>query len=238
MEFRNKEENRLNLEIKSLTQYNQKDKDKIERFKDNTSNGDEYNKKQITKSLKDIEERENKISEYKNRIVELKKGNLDNELEKELDFNKNRANTSQKSILKKINKEKQDVIESIYTTKFKDDNKIKSAKNIKKDYDREYKNYVYNSNSLPKYIIKSLENMPCNKGYLWKDIYFYGKLPRDSNVNRTIFEPKEKDLLHIHEWTENQYKLFEKIGKDKKNLIKTKNIYRRVLNDPRIKSLF
>ena len=64
MEFRNKEENRLNLEIKMLSQYNQKDKDKIERFKENTSNGEEYNKKQIAKSIKEIEERENKYAGY------------------------------------------------------------------------------------------------------------------------------------------------------------------------------
>jgi hypothetical protein len=234
MEFRNKEEIKLNLEIKMLSQYNQKDKEKIERFTDNTSNGEEYNKKQISKSLNDIKERENKIIEYKNRIVDLKQGKLDKELQQELVTNKNKANTSQKFITKKINKEKQDIMESMYTVKVKEDNKLKSTKNMKKDYDREYKNYVYNSNSLPKYIIKSLENMPSNKGYIWRDIWFFGKLPRDSDVNRTLFEPIEKDLLMIHEWTESQYKLFEKIGKDKKKLVRVKNIYRRVLNDTRI----
>ena len=81
MEFRNKEEIKLNLEIKMLSQYNQKDKEKIERFTDNTSNGEEYNKKQISKSLNDIKERENKIIEYKNRIVDLKQGKLDKELQ-------------------------------------------------------------------------------------------------------------------------------------------------------------
>ena len=234
MEFRNKEEIKLNLEIKMLSQYNQKDKEKIERFTDNTSNGEEYNKKQISKSLNDIKERENKIIEYKNRIVDLKQGKLDKELQQELVTNKNKANTSQKFITKKINKEKQDIMESMYTVKVKEDNKLKSTKNMKKDYDREYKNYVYNSNSLPKYIIKSLENMPSNKGYIWRDIWFFGKLPRDSDVNRTLFEPIEKDLLMIHEWTESQYKLFEKIGKDKKKLVRVRNIYRRVLNDTRI----
>ena len=76
--------------------------------------------------------------------------------------------------------------------------------------------------------------MPSNKGYIWRDIWFFGKLPRDSDVNRTLFEPIEKDLLMIHEWTESQYKLFEKIGKDKKKLVRVRNIYRRVLNDTRI----
>ena len=71
---------------------------------------------------------------------------------------------------------------------------------------------------------KNLKEMPSNKGYIFKNIYFFGSLKPDSK-NKTLFE-RNKDTLYIHEYTYPPkeedvyyYKLYKKFKKDPKILI-------------------
>jgi len=47
----------------------------------------------------------------------------------------------------------------------------------------------------------------------------YGELPYEEYKPRVLFEKPKRDVLHIHEWYNNEYKKFEKIGKNRKQLI-------------------
>ena len=77
----------------------------------------------------------------------------------------------------------------------------------------------------PEYLKKKLDKMPNNKGYIYKGIHFYGKLPPE-NQNLCMFEKKfsktRENVLRIHEWKNNKYTLYEKIGRDRKKKIKEK----------------
>ena len=42
---------------------------------------------------------------------------------------------------------------------------------------------------------KNLESMPNNKGYIWKDVIFYGALPDENNGHTIIFEKGLDKLL-------------------------------------------
>ena len=80
-------------------------------------------------------------------------------------------------------------------------------------------NYFRNvCNNLPWYLQKNLNNMPNNKGYIYKDVHFYGELESENNNKITLFE-KQKDKLLIHEWINKDYYLYEKKINEKKKLI-------------------
>lgn len=62
---------------------------------------------------------------------------------------------------------------------------------------------------LPDYIRENLANMPNNKGYIWKGIWYYGKKPAERRDLIIMFD-KSGDSL-IHEIKVNQYhKIFQK----------------------------
>ena len=84
-----------------------------------------------------------------------------------------------------------------------------------------YKHYTNLNNSIPNFILEKLENMPNNKGYIWKGVYCYGANPPDSFYKTVMFE-KHWDLLIIHEWDDKKYKIWHKKGKNKRILYSEK----------------
>ena len=57
-----------------------------------------------------------------------------------------------------------------------------------------------------------------NKGYIWKGIMCYGKNPRESNTI-IMFEKCKGGILKIYETTRTTYTLYEKVGKNQKQLV-------------------
>lgn len=96
---------------------------------------------------------------------------------------------------------------------------IRSERSQQKEYDYYYKYFTKLSNTIPPYILKNLKKMPNNKGYIWKGMQCFGELPADNNYNTVLFENAGKDLIHIHEWTKTEYKIYEKYGKNNKILL-------------------
>jgi hypothetical protein len=75
----------------------------------------------------------------------------------------------------------------------------------------EIKRYFRDCQSIPQYIEDKLDNLPEDKGYIWRDIWCFGRLPRERKHALTLFE-KKYDRLYIHEYDRAQriYSLFEK----------------------------
>ena len=78
-----------------------------------------------------------------------------------------------------------------------------------------YKYFCKINDTLPHNLKKNLEEMPNNKGYIYKDIRFYGAKPAEVGKPLVLFE-KRGEILKIHEWSETEYCLYEKKGKNKK----------------------
>ena len=78
---------------------------------------------------------------------------------------------------------------------------------------RGYRHYCIAVNTLPQYMGRNLKDMPNNKGYIWKDVIFYGALPDENNGHTIIFE-KGRDKLIIHQYSTNdgeeRYKRIDK----------------------------
>lgn len=90
-----------------------------------------------------------------------------------------------------------------------------------RDLDYHYNRMLKITESMPDYMKRNLEEMPNNKGYIWKDCWFFGKLPSYRNENIVLFE-KGRNSMKIHEIDNRNYSIFEKVGQNRKILISCK----------------
>lgn len=78
---------------------------------------------------------------------------------------------------------------------------------------------------VPSYMRENLAKMPNNKGYIWKGIYYFGDLPPEHPMDVTTMFEKQNQILFIHEWTPEYYKIFEKGDKQKPKTLKFENYF-------------
>tara|TARA_Y100000114_G_C11725892_1_gene310951 strand:- start:463 stop:1233 length:771 start_codon:yes stop_codon:yes gene_type:complete len=143
---------------------------------------------------------------------------------------------------KKEKKEENKLMKKIHREKINSENKTLSQEYYEKNrqvsrQDRfkaknmvyDYKYFIDRGNTLPQVYRNKLKYMTNNNGYLWKRIYFYGKLPvKDDDNTRTIYELfREKIIIHKRnqngKWsTETQMKK-KYIKKENKNFKYSRN---------------
>lgn len=209
------EKNRLTTEIKSLESMLKRTNETIERFKhqDQTL----FIKTQIDKLSEKKIEYENEIKRLNERLVDLMSGKLDDVL-----------TTNNANDMKKIQK-KQEI--TIRKKKDKDEEKKMDSEILKKYHDkqnryeysetfwnREEKKYYKNCDSLPQWIRDKLKDMPSNKGYIWRDLWFFGEKHVPFTKNCTMFESL-KGVTVIHEIDAEYHRVYEKYGKANKVLV-------------------
>ena len=85
----------------------------------------------------------------------------------------------------------------------------------KKKYDIYYKKYLQAIQTLPQYIRTNLEEMPNNKGYIWRGVQFFGKKLPEYGEQTILFEKKRGKLI-IHKSSDTSWEIFEKV-KDGEN---------------------
>lgn len=222
-QLRLSEKNSINSRLIELRSFLKNKKRTIMRFTQNN-----INLTKIPQLKKEIEELENDIKNLEERFASVNIGNLDTELLE--NAKKNIKEVQEKNALKKKKKE---IIE-----KDKEDRKKKSMEyynktmKIKREqrYEDKNKNYYQKHffkvvDSIPEYLIKKLNNMPNNKGYIFRDVYLYGKLPCDNTNTTTLFETKNK-VKYIHEWNRNKqmYTLYENVYRGKNIVIERRKI--------------
>ena len=212
--------NSIKLEINECEKFIERSKETIGRLK-HTNLGMEFIKKQIDKLKTSIGEKKERLSVLNSQIVIVYKGGLDNEINMEYSNNQNRKKKldhNREMITKENKKEKQEKKEKC--KKYWDGIIAASRSERQKEKDMRYAQSYFERtcNSLPEYMKRNLADMTNNKGYIWKGIYFYGKLPQEKG-SRVLFEKRKGGLLIIHEYTDKEYKIFEKNGKERKRLL-------------------
>lgn len=74
---------------------------------------------------------------------------------------------------------------------------------MKKQYDYHYRYFMKNSEKVPQFILTNLKTMPNNKGYIWRNIWFYGALPipkkRLFNKDTKTYNLVVDNTLKMHE---------------------------------------
>ena len=96
--------------------------------------------------------------------------------EKQKEDNKQRRD-DKKNLIDKTNK---DASKKFYSNSYKS---RKQERYQEKNINYHYNLFMKKSNSVPKYILTNLDKMPNNRGYIWKGVWFWGRLPEKENDN-------------------------------------------------------
>lgn len=145
------------------------------------------------------------------KIIQIQSGDFDHVYQKEKD---EAAAKYEEDYFKKKKKKENKFVSKKLEEKETEEKFIKERKQGKaneNEMDRGLK-YFYNvSDSIPDYMTAKLKNMPNNKGYIWRGVHLYGYKDAEKNQPISMFE-KKGALLIIHEWTPNEYRVYEKMG--------------------------
>lgn len=185
--------------------------------------GEKYRNDIANKARDNIDKYEIKKKNIENKISDLNYGKLDewilNKIKEDEDIKEKELEEIErkKQIEKKQIEKKQQISKKVFQAEKSYD---RENRNDKYKYNREYFYYNKNSKKLPSYIAKNLKEMTNNKGYIWRDIAFFGEKQTDEMYPIILFEKFPDKTLRIHETTEDTYKIFEKKGKKKQKLIK------------------
>ena len=222
--LRIEEKNKVILEFKSLKKVLERNKATIDRFKiqDKTA----FNLAQIEKLSEKIKKDEETLLSFEEKIKNIESGAYDSvieeEIEKNLKENQKHTDNTNRKIKEKIEKktEEKEKLDTFYK------NQKHGSEISKYSLEKETDKYKTNLVNLPDYIIENLKEMPSNKGYIWKGIWCFGELKSKNQFTLILFEKIRGGNLHIHEISEKYHSIFEKVGKNNKNLIsKTEKIF-------------
>jgi hypothetical protein len=203
--FRQSEKNKLTSDITSLEKKIQRLLESNENLCSGIIRDQIFIKKTRDSNNKNIEDCKAQIDCLKQKIYQLDSGCLDDELKNEVDKNTKKTMERQKLVEKKKQEEK-------ILRKKADDDKKKTFF-VKPDRDeiekKQYERFL--SIQVPDYIQKNLESMPNNKGYIWKDVWFFGLQPSTRYTKIDTIEKKynSNDRL-IHEIHEDRHDIFIK----------------------------
>lgn len=197
-----------------------RNKSMLENYK-NSEFTDDYKNSNINKLQSSIENYENEKKVMELRILEVEKGNLDTDIQADFEKNKQERSLKDKLKIKKIKEEvdrKVDDQEKYNSIVSNDYEERKTLRQTKYEVKKAHFHYCKATETLPEKLEKNLENMPMNKGYKFRGVIFFGKLP-PTEENYVIFERIDKDTMYIHLWEKDFIYLYEKKGKSKKILL-------------------
>jgi hypothetical protein len=130
-------------------------------------------------------------------------------------------NLKKKAMLKEKKQQENTFLQGFY----KSENTANRAfRQSKRDMAYFYNKMTQIDDEMPKYMKESLENMPATKGYIYRGVWYFGKLPvspEEEAKYLTMFE-RFKGIQYIHEYiTEYPYKTYNVYEKLSKNSPKT-----------------
>jgi hypothetical protein len=217
------QKNILNIQLKQLYKCVENNNVTISRMKQQIMS--DYLLIQIKKMISQNETHEQDIISLQERLSSIKDGKRDdiiyekNNTEND-ELDKKIKQTFKKKSEDKIKKEELSVIsKEYYISSRKND---RQNKYMKKSMGRSFKYYNRVIHSLPDYMKQNLDSMSNNKGYKFRDVIFYGKLPYEYDKPSVVFE-KKGGILIIHEWKDGKYRVYHKKRNEYKKLCSTEN---------------
>ena len=212
--------NKIMNDIREAEIFITRSRDTIKRIK-SSQMGETYIRNQIVKLKASVEEREESLIVLNKNLKDVYTGYLDEDIEKE--YNETEKKIKAQKVVKdriKAERLKEKLEKKDISKKYMQGiiSASRSHRQAERDVNYTYKYFNKVVDSLPQYMIKNLSEMPGNKGYIWRGVYFYGYLPAQRGPC-VVFEKKRGGILVIHENTESEYKRYEKEGKNRKQLV-------------------
>lgn len=218
--FHIREKNIINNKIREINVF-------VER---NESTKKRLNSQRLTSfEINQIEKLDTKNSEYKieleNLIQKLKKidlGIFDSEMKNSMDDEREKIiKSNEKNKSKQIHKQEKDIADKKLIKKsFQLTGSSREANDSNEWFmNKQLDRFINICNSIPPRILGKLKEMPNNKGYIWKGIYCYGDQPAEKGKPTVMFETLYDGTLRIHESTDDFTFVYEKKGKNRKELV-------------------
>jgi hypothetical protein len=192
--------NKITLDIKNAKSAIDKNTQTITRLRKLPSS--DFNTSQINKLKDQNNAKKESIALLEKELVDLNSGKLDEHISKELEENVKRVNaistkkkTNDSLIANETSKNVREMEK--HRTDFSSD--VKHNKYVESSMQKSYDYFMKISNSIPEYLSRQLEKLPNNHGVIWRDVFFYGKLP-DNGGSHIMHENTSKSVTKIHEW--------------------------------------
>ena len=167
------------------------------------------NRENIHQMKKKIDNYDLQLSQIENKDSEMM-DEIEQRFEERLEKHDRETIEFQRKMKKKRDKKKTE--KKILKGFFTGERKIRYAiKTQKRNMRYSFRHFGRSADSLPDYMKRNLKNMPNNKGYIWKSVYYYGLQPANENEPTFLFE-KRYGTLYIHEYTHNEYFYFSNIA--------------------------
>jgi hypothetical protein len=209
--FRLAEKNKVLSEIKLVESLIKRSRETLDRVKGQDDSV--FTRTQISKLSDVITENENKLAALQQKQIDISAGKFDDEIM-----------TENANVLSKIHKKEEFTNKK---KKDKEDEKKNDSDLLKKHYEKtnryefsesfwekEERRYYKNCDSLPQWIRDKLKDMPCNKGYIWRDLWFFGEKYAPFTKNCTMLENLKGGITIIHEIDADYHKIYEKVGRN------------------------
>jgi len=210
----------LEEEVRNLTSQKNREKETVKRFSQV-----ENAKSLISGKIEEIKEKIENISrdirKKKEEIDDIIHGKKDDEILAFIEKNRSdqeKREIREKEIRKKKCAERKKRFEAREKFYQRDKSLLREEYRSKKNVDYEYNRFLKLCSFIPDYMIKKLEKMPNNKGYIWKGIWLLGKQDEEPGEPTTLFDRKGKDLLIIREVYPDEIRIYEKHGRERKIL--------------------
>lgn len=210
--------NKILNEIKQLNSFVNTCTSTIGRLK-NMNSEEKYVVVQLEKNQTNLQKYTDEIKSLNKKLKDLSDGLLDEELKNNMKQETLKASIKGKQTLKE-KADKKKVSEE-------DEKKSKDFYEMTRKSDKQDKKWFYKSSEKhffrtnpPDWISNELKRMPCNEGYIYKNIYFFGQKPKKSDTY-TIYE-NFKGYKNIHIWDKTHEYVYKQVHRQKKELISTK----------------
>jgi rubrerythrin len=148
-----------------------------------------------------IEKREEQLTLLRKKLIDIENGLYDEQLI-------SKPVERVKKIFTKKKPENTELYKNDYSEKY-----------ATKDYNYFLKQYYKIDDSLPDYIRENLKDMPNNKGYIWRNCWFMGRKKEETNQPIIMFEKLRGGILRIHEYDTYEHRIFDKVGKERRQLV-------------------
>lgn len=208
--FRLAEKNKILSEIKLIESLIKRSRESVDRLKGQEDSV--FTRTQISKLSTGITEHESKLVELQQKQIDISSGKLDDEIKSQ---NENLLNKIQKKeeVTNKKKKDKQDEKNNDSELLKKHYEKTNRYEFSESFWEKEERRYYKNCDSLPQWIRDKLKDMPSNKGYIWRDLWFFGEKYVPFTKNCTMFENLKGGITIIHEIDADYHKIYEKVGR-------------------------
>lgn len=180
--------NRISEEMRNDNATIKMHKRTIENFQTRGGGDADYNEARIEKCDNQIAYLEEKIKKAEEKLAGVMLGNYDSEIDAMHRETRNEMNKKEEEAKRKKALDlEQSSASRLYGDVFYKAERSENSK--EKAMENHYKKFVDVSDNLPPHMLRKIETTPCNRGYKWRGVIFYGKLAEQ--LPDMIFEKRD-----------------------------------------------